>query len=167
MLRKCVYLSMALFISTIALAANALPKNFPKGCRPVGFTYEAGKLVLTPVSSSDNIQTVYLIHNNSAHPIKFTAEKIPGQDFVPQYINTIEAEQWSAFSMSNHRLQFMCEAGDGDSNAPTDCAQSIHICQYPRAKFADHNSGTYWLKSAMTLQEMVQAIADDGILLRW
>lgn len=159
---------------SLALAAFALlsatcwsaaePKAFPRGCKPVGFSYADGKLILTPVSESSRVQTIFLLHNHGAQSLQFRSEKLPDQDFAPQYIHTMEADQWSAFSMSSHRLQFVCSSHE---SSPINCAESLSICQYPRAKFADHNSGTYWLKSASTLQEMIQIIVDDGILLRW
>lgn len=154
-------------LAASVLSANAEPKQFPNGCKPVGFSYENGKLNLTPVSSSENVQTIFLFHNRSPQSIKFVSEKLPGQDFVPQYIHAMAPEQWSAFSISSKHLQFTCSSNDGEASSPISCEGSLDICQYPRAKFADHNSGTYWLKSASTMQEMIQVIVDDGILLRW
>lgn len=167
MLKKSIFPLLAFVLAALVLSANAEPKQFPNGCKPVGFSYVDGKLVLTPIFTSENVQTIFLFHNRAGHPVRFVSEKMPGQDFVPQYIHSIDPDQWSAFSMSSKHLQFACSSHDGEISSPVSCSETLDVCQYPRAKFADHNSGTYWLKNGATLQEMIQIIVDDGILLRW
>lgn len=157
----------SLFLSVNFVSAEAQNIKFPNGCKPLGFHYAEGKLFLAPVSASEHIQTIYLFHNHSMHAIDLVSEKLPDQDFAPQYAHKIEPDQWAAFALNSKHLQFLCSVKDGDISTAVSCAESIRICQYPRAKFADHNSGTYWLKSGSTLEEMVQIIAGDGILLRW
>lgn len=163
MIKKLI-LSVASVILVSTLPAHAAaPKKFPNGCREVGFEFKDGKLILNPVSEEGEIQTVYLVHNNSDNAVKFESEKLPGQVFAPNYKHTIDSNLWSSFSLGDPRVQFVCKSDDATVN----CNDVVEVCQYTRAKFASHNGGTYWIKKSETQSQAVRSIISNGVLLRW
>ena len=161
----------AVIAASLAMAAtvnlHAATKRFPNGCKPVGFEYQDGMLVLMPVSETDQIQTVYLIHNMSHDTVNFISKKMPNQVFAPKYKHSIRPASWSSFSTNEHKIQFICKQGGYSYGQQINCADVLEICQYPRAKFAPHNGGTYWIKKSESRRQAVRSVIRNGVLLRW
>ena len=53
-----------------------------------------------------------------------------------------------------------------DSGFSVNCGETIEICQYPRAVFAEHNRGTYWIGEGSSRKRAVKDVIEHGILLR-
>ncbi len=176
--------SLLVFTFAANMHAQSAPLQFPRGCKPVGFQFKNGFLVLTPVSpqegqssetapqteleSSPKIpQGLYFLHNISQQRIQLKGYKLPDQIFSADHFNVIEPMQWGTFAVDDSMAVLRCDIGSTHESTRINCAETIEICQYPRAKFADHNKGTYWVSQSTTLHDAVQASDSNGILLRW
>lgn len=181
--KKCA-LTLLLFASVSNVQIQAAPLQFPRGCKPVGFQFKNGFLVLTPVSpqegqspdtvaqtelepSSKKPQSLYFLHNISQQRIQIKGYKLPDQTFSADHFNVIEPMQWGTFAVDDSMAVLRCDIGSTHESTRINCAETIEVCQYPRAKFAEHNKGTYWVSQSTTLQDAIQASDSNGILLRW
>lgn len=169
------YLRTFLFLLVVILASNATTlaaesakpaksgKQFPHGCRTVGYEFQHRLLLLKPVSETPKITTLYLIHNRSHYAVSLAVVKLSSQPFSPSYKNTISAGQWGAFALNQSLLQLSCNA----NGFQVDCQNVLELCQYNRAKFAEHNQGTYWIIRDGSRHKAVRGSINNGILLRW
>ncbi|ACJ18429.1 hypothetical protein [Coxiella burnetii] len=146
-----------------SIAAKTGEQHFPSGCRMVGYEFKNNLLLLKPDSETEEVSTLYLIHNISPDAISFAVEKLPTQSFSPSYKNTINPNHWAAFALNQPFLQLKCHANEISVN----CENVINLCQYNRAKFAEHNQGTYWILKNGTRYQAIRGAIDNGILLRW
>jgi hypothetical protein len=153
------------FVITIAITSYAA--KFPRGCQAVGYEFHNGELILTPVRGEPGpLQTLYFMHNKSFSRVQLTAKKMLGQTFSPAYPNVIDPDQWGAFAIDQEQLDFVC-SNEYRRGRLEDCERLLEICQYPRAKFAEHNMGTYWVSNSETLTDSVEQVTTDfGVWLR-
>lgn len=158
--------SLSVFISTNSLAAK---RKFPHGCKPVGYQFTYGALELKPVSETQKIQTVYLIHNISHRVVELEAQKLAHHPVSPGYVTELDGDLWTAFVQDEPIVKFTCKFVYGDDEKQTTaCNEVLELCQYPRAKFAGHNGGSYWVKQqGESLKQAIDSVIENGVLLRW
>ena len=166
-------LAFALVFSYNALAATNSaklkrpPRKWPHGCREIGYDFQSNLLVLNPVSDTEKIQTVYLIHNKSPQDIHFMAERDPKDITALDYENVIKGEQWAAFALNLPTVSFRCVV-DNETNEQVDCAQTLELCQFNRAKFGTALYGTYWMIQSFAEKDTTyRELMRMGVLLRW
>ena len=150
------------------LGANRSRRKFPHGCRVVGFSFNNHRIVLKPANkenlSPDVPQTLYLIHNRSHHiGVQVEVPKSSAEPFSLTYKNTIKANQWAALSVDHSTMVFGCSTR---SEGSINCFRRVEICQYNNAKFASHNTGTYWVVNSGVQKTAVYGSIRSGILLR-
>jgi hypothetical protein len=181
-------LTAGLLHSTTSLAVGIKGKNrtFPYGCRVMGYGYENDLLIIKPVwdqaaqgqnnnnqaqaqtqqqqaQASNQVQTMYLLHNKSGQALSLKAKKDPGEMYKPDNENVIGANQWAAFAMDQNKVAFTCMQG----SSPVSCSTVLEICQYNHAKFSESTLGSYWVVKSDTLENTVYGAIHIGILLRW
>ncbi len=141
------------------------PRKYPHGCRELGYEFESSLLILKPVSESEDIQTVYLVHNKAPHPVHFIAKRDPKDYTAPPFENVIRGGQWGAFAMNQAAVEFICSTPDQAQTI--NCGDVLELCQYTRAKFGTAINGTYWIMPSSSQKEAVRRTIHDGVLLRW
>jgi len=142
-------------------------RKWPRGCKTVGYQFQAGQLILDP-QVEDSDQTVYLIGNRSRGRLLV---KFKEQEYAlihPNWQTEINYNRFSAFATDEKNIHFTCQKiHRGKVGDKVDCGETLKICQYPRAKFAEHNLGNYWITHNQSLNQAVRAIIRRGVLLRW
>lgn len=154
---------MALVVTPVQAKKN---REFPLGCKQVGFQFKRGHLVLKPDNPSEPLLTIFFIHNRSDHPVQMAVVANPRDPFPVDQENVLEPDGWGAFVQNEPEVTFYCAAKD-DSHHHMDCAEVLSACQYPNAKFAEHNTGTYWIATADTRNKAVKETIHAGVLLKW
>lgn len=155
----------SLLLATMDSNGAKKAKKFFPGCHQLGYTYDRGHLVLEPVQVEDYDQTLYFIHNNSSSQIKIQYYKSQATLHYPLWETSVRSDRWAAFATDKVGLQFQCLSGYG--NQVIDCSSVLQVCQFPRAKFAEHNRGNYWITSNRSKYSSRNAAIRKGILLRW
>jgi len=143
--------------------AAAFAADLPHGCERVGFLHHGRDLVL----NANGKQTFYLLKNNAREPI--TIERHTPEDafMAPSMKIVLTPNQWAAFASDTTNLRFQCSAQNTEEVTPISCEAALDICQYPRAKFALSNMGTYWVSKNHPLPAVIREAVKKGILLRW
>lgn len=168
MFKKIVINCALIVVTLISFPSYAARNLYPKGCEPKGYEYKDLALIFKPVGPTEKLQTLFLVHNISNYPVKLISQKLRHQAFAPKFKHIIDGQNWAVFVTNSSETHFKCVANNGyDSGAHVDCSQVLQICQYPRAKFAVHNRGTYWLAQTYSMKEAVRSAVKNGILLRW
>lgn len=153
----------------IALILNAsitgigFSLNFPRGCEVSGFGYNNNFLVLNERGE----QAFYLIQNRSNRPIELEHVETKDVFMSPKLHSKIDPLQWAAFASDLENQHFKCFTQDGDNTAMINCNGVLEVCQYPRAKFALSNMGSYWVSTNKTQWQVIKDAAAKGIYLRW
>ena len=63
---------------------------------------------------------------------------------------------------------FNCIQNDyGEFTHEVNCQDVVEVCQYPRAKFASHNQGNYWISTNRSKYGTRNEVIRKGILLKW
>lgn len=157
-----------LSLFTITLSAEDKPKKFFPGCHEVGHEFVNGRLVLKPVQVEDYDQTLYFVHNLSYDRVKLQYDRDSGSAIYPLWGASLKADRWASFATDKDDLQFQCfsDYSSGFSE-PINCDSVIEVCQFPRAKFAEHNRGNYWIPSNKSKYSTRNDAIRYGILLRW
>lgn len=162
------FLMALIATSTHAIAARRNKRQFPHGCRKIGYSFRDQLLVLQPDETNTKPQTLYFIKNTSHRDIFLTIEKLPEQIFLPSFRNEIRANQWGAFATDERVMHFRCTTAPRHGEEETiDCADTLALCQYNNVKFADHNHGNYWVVNSDSLRNTIRTSIRKGILLRW
>lgn len=145
------------------------PERFPLGCRETGFEFSGGDLLIKPVKPEDaeQLQTVYFFQNTGTQTILLDTPSRKSDYTRARHTAEINPGEWASFATNESRIKFVCSlVSEGMDDAPTDCQQVMRVCQYPRAKFAQHNRGSYWIDKSNTRNGAVRSAIDHGILLR-
>lgn len=164
---SAITLSLILMVSQHAIGKKPDNKGFPSGCYPVGHTFIDGRLVLTPLKVEDYDQTVFFMHNVSNDNLKIKFHHTKGTELYPKWETKVSYNQWAAFATDKHGLQFSCSGENySDYSDSVNCQTALKVCQYPRAKFAEHNNGNYWVTSNKAKYTARNDAIRKGILLR-
>lgn len=151
------FLFLLTFLST---QANA----FPRGCEVTGYGFNQGFVIFNP----EGKQTLYLIANRTNKPI-YLERFTNADDFMsPKLEANLMPGAWGAFAAELRNVPFGCYYLDSEKNkVKLNCQDSLDICQYPRAKFALSNMGTYWVSSNKDQIQVTHEAAAKGIYLKW
>lgn len=166
------YYSAAMLFLTLLLSHGAVAKKldnngFPSGCHAVGYTFTDGRLVLTPLKIEEYDQTIFFMHNVSNDNLKIKFHPTRNTELYPNWETNVNYSQWAAFATDKQGLQFSCYSQDyGNYTHEVNCATALKVCQYPRAKFAEHNNGNYWVTSNKPKYTARNDAIRKGILLR-
>lgn len=156
-LKKILTLSTALLLPTSALA------NFPRGCESSGFGFDDPYVIFNDTDQ----QTYFLIENHSVLPIELQRVETEDTFMSPKLESKLNPARWSAFASDMSNVHFQCFARTNGTPSLVNCRQALTICQYPRAKFALSNKGTYWVSTNKPQQKIIHDSTRKGILLRW
>lgn len=147
--------------------AEQTPREFPRGCEQTGYSFLDYHLDLKPVVEQGD-QTLYLFRNTLEKKIYMKYIEMSNAFMVPDWHTELSSDHWAAFATDKKQLYFECSIiDDKEQKTPVSCKEVLHICEYSRAKFAEHNRGNYWIATDETLDDVVNKAINNGILLRW
>lgn len=72
-MKRIIFIGLFIGLINQAVAANE-ERTYPHGCRQLGFDFDDDKLVLSQIDNGQ-IDTLYLIHNNSRYEIVLETDK--------------------------------------------------------------------------------------------
>jgi len=150
-------LSMALFLPTAALA------DFPRGCESSGFGFDDPYVIFNDTDQ----QTFFLIKNHSDLPIQIERVETEDTFMSPKLQSKLNPSRWSAFAADISNVHFQCFIRTSGTPTLINCRETLTICQYPRAKFALSNKGSYWVSTNKQRKTVIHDASKKGILLRW
>lgn len=137
--------------------------TFPRGCEIVGFFYNQKDLILNETGN----QAYYLIQNRSDSTIELERYE-SGDTFMSPPLHAIFTPMnWGAFASDLKELHFKCYKKTAENTAMVDCQEVLDVCQYPRARFALSNKGSYWISSNKPQNLVIQDSVKQGIYLKW
>ena len=152
-----------LVLSSLFLVTCASAGKFPRGCEVTGFAYNQNFLILSGISD----QSYYLIQNKSNTKIELERHGSDEIFMSPPLQASINSMNWSAFATDVKDINFKCYQHVSENTAIVNCQDVLEICQYPRAKFALSNMGTYWITSNKSQNAIIQESIAKGIYLKW
>lgn len=157
---------MRLFITALMLFPT-LTFAFPQGCELSGFGFDDPYVIF---NDSGN-QTYFLIQNSATQPIELQRVETEDAFMSPKLKVRMASNNWSAFASDMSNVNFQCFLLDAidTENKPkrVNCREVLTLCQYPRAKFALSNRGSYWVSTNKSQQHVIRESIKKGILLRW
>lgn len=159
-------ISFVFFMSLDAYASKTM--KFLHGCEEIGHEFQRGKLAFIPVQESEEDQTLYFIHNVSYDRIKIESQKTYTTSLYPIWETTINSDNWAAFAVDRDNITFKCYEDDyGEFTREVNCRDVVEVCQFPRAKFAEHNQGNYWISTNRSKYGTRNEVIRKGVLLKW
>lgn len=149
-------------------ASQASVKTFLPGCHQFGHEYIGGRLVFTPVKTEEYDQTIFFIHNIYSDTIQLKYHRTEKTALHPLWQAKVNYNRWAVFATDQQGLIFSCydDYGSGEGQR-IDCGSAIEVCQFPRAKFGEHNKGNYWVTNNQSKKGARNAAIRKGVLLRW
>jgi len=163
MLKRICIISALLIIAHTAFSEKVKSKFYP-GCHEVGHRFVDNQLVLEPLKVEDYDQTVFFIHNVSSDNLVLRYVPTTRDDIFPLWQTEIDSNRWAAFATDRTGMRFSCSSIYDDYKI--NCQQALEVCQYPRAKFAAHNKGNYWLSGNKFKYPTRSEVIHKGVLLR-
>jgi hypothetical protein len=148
--------------ASIALPTAALA-DFPRGCESSGFGYDDPYVIFNDTDQ----QTYFLIQNHAALPIQLERVETEDTFMSPKLESKLQPARWSAFASDMSHVHFQCFTQTEGTPTLVNCREVLTICQYPRAKFALSNKGTYWVSTNKPQKTIIHDSTHKGILLRW
>lgn len=149
------------FFSSIAHHLFATP--FPRGCETNGFGFSNHYLILNP----EGKQSFYLIENRTNQTIRIQRHETRDVFMSPKLITNLNSSSWSAFASDEDHTYFKCAIKEDTNMVAVNCSDVLEICQYPRARFALSNMGTYWVSTNKPLDMVIKEAVGKGIYLKW
>jgi hypothetical protein len=137
--------------------------SFPRGCETNGFVFNHNFLILNP----NGKQSFYLIENRTKETIRIQRHETRDVFMSPKLITNLNSSDWAAFASDEDHTYFKCAIKENDSKVAVNCNDVLEVCQYPRARFALSNMGTYWVSTNKPLDMVVKEAVGKGIYLKW
>lgn len=148
------------FLFTNANAAS----TFPRGCEVSGYGFSENDLVL----NDQGLQAFYVIQNRSDKKIELEHYETRADIFMsPKLESKLDASRWAAFASDVAGMHFKCYTQENNSKIAVNCRDALDVCQYPRAKFALSNMGSYWVSTNKALEQVIKDAVAKGIYLKW
>jgi len=141
-------------LSTLLCVSASARAAFPRGCESSGFGFNDPYVIFNDTEQ----QTFFLIENHSTLPIQLERVETEDTFMSPKLESKLNPARWSAFASDMSHVHFQCF---------TRTEGALTICQYPRAKFALSNKGTYWVSTNKPQKKIIHDATAKGILLRW
>ena len=136
---------------------------FPQGCELSGFGFDDPYVIFNDTGN----QTYFLIQNHSNTPIELQRVETEDAFMSPKLQNKIAPNNWSAFASDISNVNFQCISINDKKPTRVNCRDVLTLCQYPRAKFALSNMGSYWVSTNHPQKQVIRESIKKGILLRW
>lgn len=162
------YKKLATAILCSILISNSYAEDtnnfFPRGCEVRGFGYSTDYLII----NEDGDQTFYLIQNKSNNTVELEHYETNQDVFMsPKLECKVSPNRWAAFASDVKNMHFNCFINENGQRVTTKCSNVLEVCQYPRAKFAVSNMGSYWVSTNKPQSQVVADSIHKGIFLRW
>ena len=151
--------SLTIFLTSATTHAEA----FPRGCEVTGFSYTQNYLTLNETGD----QTYFLIQNRSDAKVQLERYDETDSFMSPPLQAVLDPTNWAAFASDMKHLNFKCYKTVNENTSLIDCHQVLDVCQYPRAKFALSNMGTYWISTNKNQNDVIQDSVAKGVYLKW
>jgi hypothetical protein len=146
-------------ISTIHAASP-----FPHGCEPSGFGFQEQFITFNDTGR----QKYFLVENYSSFDIELERISITPVFMTPKLQTKIASGQWAAFASDVDNTHFKCGVRNEQNDIEQiSCAAVLHVCQYPRVRFALSNMGTYWVSTNKPQIQVIKESTNKGIYLKW
>lgn len=156
-----------LFIASLAnfsINQSYAAAAFPRGCENSGFVFYRNFLVM----NEHGKQSFFLIQNHSQEKIELEHFETKVDAFMsPKLEAQLNPTHWSAFASDIAQMYFRCYVRQGEERVAVDCANFLDVCQYPRARFALSNQGSYWVSTDKSQQQVIKEATAKGIFLHW
>lgn len=156
-----------IFLASLANFSMAQPQSassFPRGCEVKDFVFYRDFLVLNEHGN----QTFYLMQNFSKETVELEHFETKTDAFMsPKLEAKIAPNHWSAFAADVSQLYFRCYRQQNEERVIVNCADYLHVCQYPRVKFALSNKGSYWVSTDKAQSQVIKDSTAKGIFLHW
>lgn len=156
-------LKYALFLSTTLLLPTLALADFPRGCELSGFGFDDPYVIFNDVDQ----QTYFLMNNHSTLPIQLERVETEDTFMSPKLESKLKPGRWSGLASDMSHVHFQCFTQTQGMATLVNCREVLTICQYPRAKFALSNKGTYWVSTNKPQKTIIRDSTRKGILLRW
>ena len=152
------------FLSTILfcmLSMGALAQEiYPTGCVPWP-VHDA----LPTISNTE--PTIFMLHNLSNNDLWVTR---PSSDKGAQagFSSLLKTGRWSALAINVTKasLPLKCIESVPGHEQEIPCAAVLAICQWPKTKFPDKDSGIFWAGENMHLAPLQAFLARQGYVLQ-
>jgi len=156
-------LTLSLFFASTHAWTRHQPNN-PKGCLNQGFEFKDSFTTIKPAKAN----SIFLLTNISKYPIQLQLHGQPKALYPKKMTSELYPRRWTSLStMDAPQLQLSCQhVSEHGVVEIIDCASALHICQYTKVKFGEHNAGTYWVIQNKPRETIVSATITKGILLR-
>src|SRR3990167_2552569 len=123
---------------------------FPRGCEVSGFGFDDPYVIF---NDSGN-QNYYLIQNHTNADIELERVETEDRFMSPKLQSLLNPQKWAAFASDTSHIHFRCFSNINEKSTRVNCRKVLTICQYPRAKFALSNMGSYWVSTNKTQEQI-------------
>jgi len=154
--------SIAILSTLLCLPMPALA-DFPRGCESSGFGFDDPYVIFNDTDQ----QTFFLIENKFHQPLLLERVETEDTFMSPKLESKLNPGQWSGFASDMSNVHFQCFTRSSTTPTLVNCREVLTICQYPRAKFALSNQGSYWVSTNKPQTKIIHDASKKGILLHW
>jgi hypothetical protein len=154
----------ALFAASLFSVNTYAESTFPHGCEVSGYRFDGNTLVLNETGQ----QAFYVMQNRSSQQIEMEhVETRPDVFMSPKLESKLASLRWAAFASDVADTHFKCYTQQNGERLLVNCRDALDVCQYPRAKFALSNMGSYWVSTNKPKEQVIKDAVAKGIYLRW
>lgn len=160
---KIIIISILSTLSIIQLSfADKPKKQFPHGCKSMGYSIKHNILVLEPTKKA-HPQALYFMKNIGKNTVSLKQVSKASSMYVLTMNNTIKPGRWAALAMDSSQLNYLCMV----KSKIVDCKKYLKICEYKKFKFALNNRGNYWVTTNRDMKGATRSVIRNGTLLIW
>jgi hypothetical protein len=129
-------------------------------CQHDNYHFQDNQLLL---STRDNTQQLYLLHNQSNQAIYINHQKIPAGASAG-WMSQLDPQHWSAIATKQKNFALTCTLAQPGNFAAQPCQNFLTVCFVPQATFPNNlRHGGFWMTENKTVQETTAAIEKRGI----
>ncbi|MCX7118691.1 MAG: hypothetical protein NTZ86_02295 [Legionellales bacterium] len=152
------------FLTTIlfcVLSLDALAQEvYPTGCVPWPI-HEA-------IPTITNTQPLILMLHNLSNNDLWVTRPANDQGAQAGFSSLLQAGKWSslAINLNKTSLPIKCIESQPGHEQEISCADVLAICQWPKTKFPEIDSGIFWAGENMHLAPLLAFLARQGYVLQ-